>query len=41
MIVIKDKYPAAKNHILVVPKIHIENAKRLTHNHIELSNIQI
>lgn len=30
LIIFKDIKPAAKNHILVVPKLHIKDAKALT-----------
>lgn len=37
IIIIPDKFPAAKHHILVIPKNHIENATHLTSEHLSLS----
>ena len=39
IIIINDKYPAAKHHILVIPTKHIENAKSLTSEDLNLGNI--
>ena len=34
----KDKYPIAKHHILVLPKIHIKDAKAVSFKDARLSN---
>lgn len=36
VVVIKDKYPKAKFHFLILPKIPIPNLKALTENHLDL-----
>ncbi|CAF0727969.1 unnamed protein product [Brachionus calyciflorus] len=36
IIIIKDKFPVAEHHILVIPKNHIPNARHLTQNHVNL-----
>ncbi|RNA35568.1 histidine triad nucleotide-binding 3-like [Brachionus plicatilis] len=36
IIIIKDKFPVSENHILVLPKEHITNAKYLSANHLNL-----
>lgn len=34
--IIRDKFPLAENHILVLPKEHIPNAKHLSQKHVQL-----
>ncbi|KAK3928733.1 Aprataxin [Frankliniella fusca] len=36
VVVIKDKYPKAQFHFLVLPKIHIPNLKKLDESHVRL-----
>ncbi|KAF0986625.1 hypothetical protein HZS_5259 [Henneguya salminicola] len=34
--IISDKYPSAQNHILVIPKNHIENIDSIVENNVEI-----
>ncbi len=38
VIVLKDKYPVAEHHILVLPRRHIKNAKFVQTEDIDLCN---
>ena len=41
IVVLRDKYPVAMNHILVIPKKHIKNASLFKKDDISLSKISL